>query len=666
MKNLKLYNYNEPTYNNVVQLWSKGVDRVGVVQATGTGKSYVITRCCAYFEGKKVLVLAPKVHILNSLESHMGSCKAEIEYMTYTKLNLVDGDDMSKICPDLIVLDEFHRCGSNAWGKATSRLLEMYPNAKVLGTTATSVRYLDGCRDMAMEIFDNNLACNSNLLDAINEGVLPAPTYITSLYSLDEELATIEKKISKDDENYGIVVDKLEKLKDWNTSVGVPNILRKHLDGSTNKFIIFCKSESHLNAVYSTVIKWFEEAKILDGVKDYKITFKNAKNNDKCLEEFRNGDDKNIHLLFSIDILNEGLHIDDCGVILLRETGSPIVYLQQIGRALSVSNDSPIIFDFVNNFSSLKIVEFENMIEESAQRLKQQGRKSSEPVDFKLYDETRPIRELLEELTCLIADNWEISYNRLVSYCEKHGSSVIFGDNKEYHSLYMWCNRQRHLYSKGMLSDDKVEKLNALNFPWDLKFWRWMLNYNKLKSFYKLNKTVKVTDSIDSKLSAWCGKQRSQKHLLSEIQIKLLEELGFKWNVLDEEFEEKIQELLEYKAEYGDLLVPRRYEKNPKLANWVHRVRSPRDKAVLSEYKLNRLNEIGFVWDVEDYNWNLKFNELSNFYKEINYKGEKKVAYPNKPLGDWCNRQRVAYRSGRLSEERINKLESINFIFKVK
>ena len=60
-----------------------------------------------------------------------------------------------------------------------------------------------------------------------------------------------------------------------------------------------------------------------------------------------------------------------------------------------------------------------------------------------------------------------------------------------------------------------------------------------------------------------------------------------------------------------------------------------------------------------------KFEELSNYYKEINYKGGKIEKYSKKSLGDWSNRQRVAYRKGRLSEERIRKLKSINFMLEI-
>lgn len=58
-------------------------------------------------------------------------------------------------------------------------------------------------------------------------------------------------------------------------------------------------------------------------------------------------------------MLNEGIHVDDVdGVILLRPTVSPIIYLQQIGRALSAgSKNQPVIFDLVNNFDSLYCID---------------------------------------------------------------------------------------------------------------------------------------------------------------------------------------------------------------------------------------------------------------------------------------------------------------------
>ena len=59
----------------------------------------------------------------------------------------------------------------------------------------------------------------------------------------------------------------------------------------------------------------------------------------KSFQSFKEDQDNNhLRLLYCIDALNKGIHLDDIsGVILLRPTVSPIIYKQQIGRALSAS-----------------------------------------------------------------------------------------------------------------------------------------------------------------------------------------------------------------------------------------------------------------------------------------------------------------------------------------
>lgn len=73
-----------------------------------------------------------------------------------------------------------------------------------------------------------------------------------------------------------------------------------------------------------------------------------------------NENDTCIHLLFCIDMLNEGLHVPDAaGVILVRPTESPRVFYQQIGRCIQAgSGNTPIIFDFVNNFRNISANNF--------------------------------------------------------------------------------------------------------------------------------------------------------------------------------------------------------------------------------------------------------------------------------------------------------------------
>lgn len=662
MNKVELNNYNQETYDNIVKLWEDGQNRVAVVQATGTGKSYLIAKTSEEFSNKKILILAPRTHILNELENLIGH-NENCTYLTYSKLNFINEDEMKDLKCDLIILDEFHRCGSSSWFKNVNQLLNIYNNAKVLGTTATNVRYLDNHRDMATELFNNCLACKTDLSDAINKKILPMPIYVTSLYSVDEEVENLKRKINVDDEiQYKNITDKLDGLKEWNSTTGVPNILKKYIDSNNNKFIVFCKNTSHLEESEKIVYKWFKHANIKDNIKTYRLTHENGtKKNDEELFNFKNGDSDSMHLLFSIDILNEGFHLDSVGVILLRETSSPTLFFQQIGRALTASNsNTPIIFDFVNNFNSLKSHAFRNALVESRNKILL-DKPNLEKIDFTIYDESKSFRDVLGTISDLILDEWDVKYEQLYQYYMKHGNTSISKNVKELSTLYRWASKQRVLNNKGMLSKDKIDKLNTINFTWNVNEDKWMQNYFNLVKYYNEFGNTKVSQSYNKTLNIWCGSQRYKKGKLSTKQIELLNELNFKWNVLDAEFEEKVSELIEYKKKYGDLLVPRRYEENPQLANWVVRNRCLKKKRQLSQDKINILNQLGFVWDIEDYTWELRFSQLSKYYNETQDYFNKGII--DKSLKDWTTRQRQYYRLGKISDDRIKKLESINFRF---
>lgn len=80
----------------------------------------------------------------------------------------------------LVVLDEFHRAGAAQWGLGVDRLIRTFPNSRIIGLTATNIRYLDGQRDMADELFDGHIASEMSLGEAIVRGILPAPKYVLS------------------------------------------------------------------------------------------------------------------------------------------------------------------------------------------------------------------------------------------------------------------------------------------------------------------------------------------------------------------------------------------------------------------------------------------------------------------------------------------------------
>ena len=93
------------------------------------------------------------------------------------------------------------------------------------------------------------------------------------------------------------------------------------------------------------VHEWFDK---IDKAPHIYTAYSDDPTTDKAFADFKSDSSDHLKLLFAIDMLNEGVHVDDVsGVILFRPTVSPIIYKQQIGRALSASKSAkaPVIFE---------------------------------------------------------------------------------------------------------------------------------------------------------------------------------------------------------------------------------------------------------------------------------------------------------------------------------
>ena len=119
--------------------------------------------------------------------------------------------------------------------------------------------------------------------------------------------------------------------------------------------------------------------------------------------------------------------------------------------------------------------------------------------------------------------------------------------------------------------------------------------------------------SKNKALGKWVDTQRTQYSLrnkgkhshLTEERIKLLEDLGFEWSPQDNSWNDRYDELVEYKAEHGNCLVPQRYSKNKALGRWVdtqrtqYRLRNEGKHSFLTEERIKKLEDLGFVWSVK-------------------------------------------------------------------
>ena len=287
---IKLKSYQREAFDNVNRIFNEkyelGFNKqrnfVAAIMPTGTGKSYLAISEMHYFENKmqslnenkhsKILYLAPNNYILEQLKRiiaynyRLSFVEKEEDIVKRVFPNLVlqtysyltAGKDARKIIEskyDFIVLDELHRTGADEWGNDLNKLLDNQDdNIKVLGITATPERDVDG-KDMSEilakkygytdeEILENkHLACNMNLLDAIEKGIIHNPNVINCEYSLLKEGSLDELKynienISNEELKDSKLIEYENLRKEVINSDGIEKILKENLkvDG---KYIVF-------------------------------------------------------------------------------------------------------------------------------------------------------------------------------------------------------------------------------------------------------------------------------------------------------------------------------------------------------------------------------------------------------------------------------------------
>ena len=286
---LRLFEHNEKAYRAAVRMMEQ-YGKAAIVHPTGTGKSYIAFKLIEDNPEKVVIWLSPSKYIfktqLESLKRNDPDFPlANIHFYTYAKLMCCTQAQLDEIAAQksaYIIFDEFHRAGAECWGESTVALLKLCPDAKFLGLTATNIRYLDNNRDMAEELFDSRVASNMTLGEAVVMGILPAPKYVTTVYQYQKALAKYQAR-----------VDNLR-------TPGIQDVNQKYLDA---------------------LRRALEQA---DGL-------------DKVFADFKTDTGDRLKLLFCIDMLNEGVHVEGIsGVILFRPTISPIIYKQQIARLDSI------------------------------------------------------------------------------------------------------------------------------------------------------------------------------------------------------------------------------------------------------------------------------------------------------------------------------------------
>ena len=474
---IKLKKHNEGTYEKIQEGFKRS-KKVAVIQPTGTGKSFLALKLLEDNKDKKAIYIAPSNAILHNVKKNIFESEMDmsdfpnLERITYQKLMKLSDEEIEKLGADIVVIDEFHHCGATEWGKGVDRLLEKNPDAQVLGLSATPIRYFDYSRDMAEELFGDNIASEMTLEDAINSGILPRARYVSALYEFDNELERMQEDIDKikdpeKKEQAQTMFNSLAKQVDENTG-NIQEMLSEHMKEKNGKYIVFCKNIEDMQEKIKQAQSMF--GKVNKNITIYSVSSK-LHDNENTLKRFEGDNDEDtLKLMFAVDMLNEGYHINDLnGVIMMRPTYSPTIYAQQLGRALTVKDEDgkePLIIDLVNNLDSIKIIEdlyerlrqYESTGEHKKDREQQAG--------LIIYDKTKEFRDVAKRIS-------ELSKREIVSLEEKieiferyleEGNDDIDGLTVyEGKPIGQWAVQIRYGIKKGgNLTEDQLEKLDEL------------------------------------------------------------------------------------------------------------------------------------------------------------------------------------------------------------
>ena len=265
---------------------------------------------------------------------------------------------------------------------------------------------------------------------------------------------------------------------------------------------------------------------------------------------------------------------------------------------------------------------------------------------------------------------WEKMFSALTAYKKSHGDCNMPAKWKENPELGKWCVFQRTLYKNGKLSPDRVARLNHLGFSWEQRAVAWEEMFASLIAYKDAHGDCNVpTDwRTNLALGRWCTKQRQRhkKGKLSSDHVSRLGQLGFVWDPIAVAWEEMFAGLIAYKNAHGHCNVPQRWNGNPALAGWCVRQRAEYSDRKLSHERIERLEQLGFVWDPHAVLWEEMFAALT-VYKNVH--GDCNVPQKwngNPALGIWCNNVRRRYKNSKLSPDRIKRLEGIGFRFGVR
>ena len=273
---------------------------------------------------------------------------------------------------------------------------------------------------------------------------------------------------------------------------------------------------------------------------------------------------------------------------------------------------------------------------------------------------------------------WEKGFTSAQKYRTEHGDLLVpvrYRDKNDF-ALGEWIVYNRQRYLGGNLTQNRIERLEAIGMVWSTSNDLWEQNYAAATQYYlehgDLEVPIKYETPSGFGLGVWLGAQRAA-HKAGELpqeQVERLDALGMDWtNRNDRKWMSLYDVAAAYYHEHGNLNVPSEYvtPDGVLLGKWVARQRyaylnPDRSSARVTPERKALLDKLGMVWEKYD-PWQERY-DLALAYKTEHGDLEIPSVYKTADgvwLGSWVSRQRQTLNSGSsaLSGERRKLLRTL-------
>ena len=277
---------------------------------------------------------------------------------------------------------------------------------------------------------------------------------------------------------------------------------------------------------------------------------------------------------------------------------------------------------------------------------------------------------------------WELAFTAFKQYEKsKDGMRLVPEDymTPEGFKLGGWQHTQRQSYRRGAMSRKRIKLLNKAGMVWDVQLVTWeqgMAEFLKYPPDEKGRRVVPTQWETRGgfRLGSWQHTQRQyyKRGKLAAERIERLEAAGIVWDMQSGDgstWMDAYDLMEEYPPDaYGKRMIPIGHftEDGFALGQWQSAQRQAYQRGQLNAEKKQMLDEIGMVWRLHDWAWDVGYNHF--VAQPADSKGRRKIATnfvtpDGYALGVWQSKQRKAYSLGTLSEERESRLRAAGIIW---